>query len=324
MGKEKCISVIIPIFNVEKYIERCLDSVINQSYQNLQIICIDDGSTDRSGEICDEYSKLDARVQVIHKMNGGSSAARNAGLEVANGEYITFVDADDWLERDMYELLIEKANETTSGIDIVVCSYNFAFEDRIEPAYNCKDVPTHEMPVKQFLPYIYIRDDYRGVASYLWNKLFKNDVINGRGSVTRFDVSLGSLGDDILFAAECFMKAENIAYIPYCGYNYFQRKGATFQGAIASRLEKMCPLISYERIIELYIHNDVNSDTIDYIKRFYVYHGGLLLEYAIEKKYVEKIKVLKEKIILYYEVYVKTNSDYPDRIKWMDNLLDYS
>lgn len=234
MKKEKLISVIIPVYNVEKYIKKCLDSVINQSYKNLQIICVDDGSTDQSGKICDDYSRLDERVSVIHKKNGGSSAERNTGLEIEKGEYITFVDADDWLENNMYKFMIEKSEQTESGIDIVACSYNFAYEGKMEPTNNRKKVPVYEMPVKQFLQYIYIRDDYRGVASYVWNKLFKNDVINGRGSKTRFDVTLGSSGDDILFAAECYMKAENIIYLPYCGYNYLQRKGATFQGAIAN------------------------------------------------------------------------------------------
>lgn len=234
MKKEKLISVIIPVYNVEKYIKKCLDSVINQSYKNLQIICVDDGSTDQSGKICDDYSRLDERVSVIHKKNGGSSAERNTGLEIEKGEYITFVDADDWLENNMYKFMIEKSEQTESGIDIVACSYNFAYEGKMEPANNRKKVPVYEMPVKQFLQYIYIRDDYREVASYVWNKLFKNDVINGRGSKTRFDVTLGSSGDDILFAAECYMKAENIIYLPYCGYNYLQRKGATFQGAIAN------------------------------------------------------------------------------------------
>lgn len=99
------ISVIIPVYNVEKYLERCLRSVINQTYKNLEIILVDDGSTDNSGNICDVYKENDNRIKVIHKTNGGLSSARNAGLDIAGGDYIGFVDSDDWIELNMYEYL---------------------------------------------------------------------------------------------------------------------------------------------------------------------------------------------------------------------------
>ena len=99
------ISIIVPVYNVEKYLEKCIDSILNQSYQNLEIILIDDGSTDNSGSICDEYKKKDQRVQVIHQKNQGQSSARNAGLNIAKGSYIGFVDSDDWIEQNMYEKL---------------------------------------------------------------------------------------------------------------------------------------------------------------------------------------------------------------------------
>ncbi|HJA50079.1 MAG TPA: glycosyltransferase, partial [Candidatus Fusicatenibacter intestinipullorum] len=91
------ISVIIPVYNVEKYLKRCLDSVINQTYKNLEIILIDDGSTDNSGKICDEYAQKDERIIVIHKENGGVSSARNKGLDICIGDYISFIDSDDWI-----------------------------------------------------------------------------------------------------------------------------------------------------------------------------------------------------------------------------------
>ena len=103
------ISVIIPVYNIEQYLPRCLDSVIAQTYNNLEIILVDDGSTDSSGEICDKYSLLDNRIKVIHKSNGGVSSARNEGLEVAKGDYIGFVDGDDIIEKDMYQILLDNA-----------------------------------------------------------------------------------------------------------------------------------------------------------------------------------------------------------------------
>lgn len=113
------ISVIVPVYNVEPYVRKCLDSIINQTYRDLEILVVDDGSTDRSGEICDEYVKQDERVQVFHTENKGLSAARNLGLDKATGEWIGFVDSDDWIEPDMYEKLLRRAEET--GTDIVEC-----------------------------------------------------------------------------------------------------------------------------------------------------------------------------------------------------------
>ena len=103
---EEKISVIIPVYNVEPYLRKCLDSVINQTYRNLEIIIVDDGSPDNCGAICDEYAARDDRVIVIHKKNGGVSAARNDGIRIASGKWITFVDPDDWCEPDYYEMLI--------------------------------------------------------------------------------------------------------------------------------------------------------------------------------------------------------------------------
>lgn len=112
MADEK-VSVIVPVYNVEKYLRRCLDSIVNQTYRNLEIILVDDGSPDNSGAICDEYAGKDDRIQVIHQGNGGLSAARNTGLDVATGAYVSFVDSDDWLQDEFVEKLYEKAEENT-------------------------------------------------------------------------------------------------------------------------------------------------------------------------------------------------------------------
>ena len=119
---EEKISVIIPVYNVEKYISRCLDSILNQSYKNVEIIIINDGSTDKSGLICDEYSKRYDNIRVFHKENGGVSSARNLGITVAKGEYITFADPDDFLNKDMYKILYDNAKNNNS--DITICSVN--------------------------------------------------------------------------------------------------------------------------------------------------------------------------------------------------------
>ena len=110
------ISIVIPVYNVEKYLKQCLDSIINQTYTNLEIILVDDGSTDNSGTICDYYSKIDKRIRVIHKKNEGQSIARNIGIKVSNGKYIGFLDSDDWVEQDMYRFLIENIEKYNADI----------------------------------------------------------------------------------------------------------------------------------------------------------------------------------------------------------------
>ena len=102
------ISVIVPIYNVEKYLARCVDSIVNQTYKNLEIILVDDGSPDRCPQMCDDYAEKDSRIKVVHKKNGGLSDARNAGMAVATGEYISFIDSDDWIDLETYDLVLEK------------------------------------------------------------------------------------------------------------------------------------------------------------------------------------------------------------------------
>ena len=128
MKKIPKVSIIIPIYNVEKYLKCCLDSILVQTFQDWEAILVDDGSKDSSGIICDEYAAKDARVRVIHKENGGLSSARNAGLAIASGDWIMHLDGDDWIEQDMLERLIQKGEDT--GADIVMGDFLFAYSDR--------------------------------------------------------------------------------------------------------------------------------------------------------------------------------------------------
>ncbi|MBI6056665.1 glycosyltransferase [Clostridium perfringens] len=114
----KKISVIVPIYNVEKYLEKCINSILNQTYKNLEVILVDDGSPDNCGKICDEYALKDNRIKVIHKENGGLSSARNSGLDIATGDYIGFVDSDDWIESNMYEILLNNAIKYNADISV--------------------------------------------------------------------------------------------------------------------------------------------------------------------------------------------------------------
>ena len=124
------ISVIVPIYKTEQFLSKCIDSIINQTYKNLEIILVDDGSPDNCPKICDEYAKRDNRIKVIHKENGGLSSARNAGIEIATGDFSAFVDSDDWIDSDMYESLVKLSDEYNA--DIAECGYRFIRPWKVE------------------------------------------------------------------------------------------------------------------------------------------------------------------------------------------------
>lgn len=172
----KKISVIVPIYNGEKFLKRCVDSIINQTYSDLEIVLVDDGSTDSSGQICDEYAQLDSRIIVIHKENGGLSDARNKALDIISGEYVAFVDCDDYIAFDMYEKMFKRLCKDKS--DMVFCNYYRLDEKdvsdcesyRLTPFINVSDqVLTRD---EAFDFYIEHGGDY--VAA--WNKLYKRDI----------------------------------------------------------------------------------------------------------------------------------------------------
>lgn len=172
------ISVIIPVYNVEKYLHRCLDSVIAQTYQNLEIICVDDGSIDESGRICDQYAVRDARIKVIHQENQGLSAARNRGLDAAEGEYIAFVDSDDYILEDMYKKMLDKL--LNYNVDLCVCQWQYEFSDgrqvvkkkNIDPTiYGCKSS-------LEFARFLYMGNYENGVVVAAWNKLYRRALLD--------------------------------------------------------------------------------------------------------------------------------------------------
>lgn len=172
------ISVIIPVYNVEKYLHRCLDSVIAQTYQNLEIICVDDGSIDESGRICNQYAVRDARIKVIHQENQGLSAARNRGLDAADGEYIAFVDSDDYILEGMYKKMLDKLLDYS--VDLCVCQWQYEFSDgrqvvkkkNIDPTiYGCKTS-------LEFARFLYRGNYENGVVVAAWNKLYRRALLD--------------------------------------------------------------------------------------------------------------------------------------------------
>ncbi|MBR4633035.1 MAG: glycosyltransferase [Elusimicrobia bacterium] len=208
MEKKDLISVIIPVYNVEQYLKHCVDSVINQTYKNLEIILVDDGSTDNSGKICDGYALKDNRIKTIHKQNSGVSSARNEGLKIAKGNYIGFIDSDDYIEEDMYEVLYNLLIE--NKVEIACCDY-FVFNKKEK-----KYIPCSDNTVNEVLSVNEILNTKRGHSGNLWNKLYSKKII---GNI-RFDEKL-SFGEDYLFVIESFFEAKKIAFCKDAKYYYY-------------------------------------------------------------------------------------------------------
>lgn len=203
------ISVIVPIYNVEPYLCRCLDSLINQTYRALQIILVDDGSPDNCGKVCDEYSKLDSRITVIHKLNGGVSSARNTGLDAAKGDYIGWVDPDDWIEPDMFEYMLGKAMDNSA--DIVVCGRAEQYPTRtVIKGWSEETIYTREQALEQLI-------NDQALGSYLWDKLWRASLFDG----IRFPE--GRTFEDVYVMHVLFSRADKTVCLPETKYYYLQR-----------------------------------------------------------------------------------------------------
>lgn len=230
------ISVIIPVYNTGKYLFKCLDSIINQTYRNLEIIIVDDGSTDESSIICDGYALKDDRIRVIHKENEGVSKARNTGIAVATGDFFHFPDSDDYIENDTYEYLLDLINK--HNCDMINYEYFVNYPNR---------VITHKIDENKYGLF-----DKKGAHSILitdqafaWNKFFSKEVIEGvnfREDILR--------GEDCLFAHYAIEKCEKIWFDVRPLYHYVQSEDSACRGHF--RISQLTALKLYDAYKEMY------------------------------------------------------------------------
>lgn len=213
------ISIIVPIYNTEKYLHKCVESIRNQTYENLQIILVDDGSPDNCPMLCDQMAMVDKRIVVIHKKNGGLSDARNAGLDAAEGEYICFLDSDDYYEPNTIEtavLAIRRHN-----CDAVIWGYYADFYSSEEILIR-SEIKTVSESIRFYGTPIKWNNNLLGLTGYAWNKLYRRKFIGS----SRFPKGV-SLVEDLLFNAPLFLKSNNLIYISEALTHYIQRPRRT-------------------------------------------------------------------------------------------------
>jgi len=235
------ISVIVPIYKVEKYLPKCIDSLLNQTYRDLEIILVDDGSPDGCGEICDVYAARDNRIKVIHQANAGVSAARNAGLRVAGGEYIGFVDADDFCDIDMYAVMLEQMQD--GNYDIVVCGYDYVDEQGIVTrpyrVSGVEFVSERELLSKYFDMPPSIR---LGVA----NKIFRRSLLQDLG----FTVGLKG-AEDGEFLGKYIQRVHRGVIVHRPLYKNCERNGSATRGGLG--YQAVLPALSVYRVVYDYV-----------------------------------------------------------------------
>lgn len=314
------ISVIVPCYKVEGYLPKCVESIMGQTYKDLEIILVDDGSPDSCPQICDEFARKDSRIKVIHKENGGLSSARNAGLDIATGDYIAFVDSDDWLELDMYEVLVSAISETNSDIatcDPYFCKYGT--ESRITISHNTGNRVVIEDNNDIFL---HILEPKPLLRFEVWNKLFTRSLIGK----TRFKV--GQRYEDVYFDRIVFSRAKKLVAVDRALYNYLEyRPGSTVSSFNVGRLSKFEELDKYIEHFNDIGRLDISRSFQKSAAESAMYFYGAVLQFDqtsdvkdfIYKKYCDYYRGMKihpfKYIVFYYapwvlRVYLKIKNVY--------------
>lgn len=218
MKNKGLISVIVPVYNVRKYIEKCIYSIINQTYKNLEIIIIDDGSTDGSETLCDKFKDKDQRVIVLHQKNSGQSRARNKGLEIASGEYIGFVDADDWIDNDFFEKLIEKSEK--EDLDMCVCNRKI-FSEQGKMLYETTSILDKTYSMKDVNKYFY--NHFFQYTPVIYNRIYKRTVWKDIEFLELKEIGT----EDALANFEIMFRLKRVGEVNTTFYNNLEREGST-------------------------------------------------------------------------------------------------
>jgi glycosyltransferase involved in cell wall biosynthesis len=228
------ISIIVPVYKVEPYIHKCVDSILAQTFSDFELILVDDGSPDNCGSICDAYAEKDKRVKVIHKNNEGISTARNAGLDLAKGDYIGFVDSDDWIESDMYELLYNMC--ISNDCEIASCTSKIYYSDKTVIT------GTHSLKILDKSEAMRVVIEGSLYDEVVWTKLFKRSLLDG----VRFPV--GRVYEDTAFTYRVIHRSQRVCCIGEPKYNYVKRNGSTMDSATKNM--RIDAILIYEEMFE--------------------------------------------------------------------------
>lgn len=252
-NKDKLISIIVPIYKVEKYLKKCIESILKQTYKNIEIILVDDGSPDNCGKICDYYKQMDKRIKVIHKNNGGLSEARNYGIREARGDYLLFVDSDDFIAENICEILINNINKYSA--DMAICNFYYVFEN--------KKAIKNEMSSKKDVQVLekenIIREyflNYSVDLNVAWNKLYKKDIFKGKNAIL---FPVGKLHEDTYIMYKIYYNLNRLVRINKPLYYYRQRNDSIISSFSIKNVEDIMGYIKDYYIFSKNVDEDLRQ-----------------------------------------------------------------
>lgn len=295
------ISIIIPVYNSERYLKKCLDSILNQTYKNLEIILIDDGSEDGSLKIMNEYKKNDKRIKIIKKNNSGVSSSRNIGIKNSTGEFITFIDSDDAIDMRYFEKTMKYFNDTE--IDIVCTNYNYDYNGNLKRNRNFVSGKVSNIIALNPASNYYI--------TTVWGKIFKSDIIKS----LKFDEKI-FYSEDTLFYTEALLKAKNIFFLNEFLYNYFINENGAMKNKDLKKYST--DLLARYKILKIYKQNNLPKNIIKNAE-IYLLHSYVNIAFlAKQQNYklqlnLDKKSLLKLSLILSFwgSKFIKTK----DKVK---------
>lgn len=284
------LSIIVPVYKTEKKLARCIESIQNQTLKDFELILVDDGSPDKSGQICDEYAQKDSRINVIHQKNKSAAVARNNGIKAACGEYIGFVDSDDYISKNYFDMLIAA---TKQGADITICNYLSVSPngntDRMNHGFKDGSI-LNRTEIEQIL-YSNIFSNKNTVGYFqLWNKIFRRDFIIKNNIFINEEMSFG---EDMMFVLKCFSECDRIAFCENAGYYYEMTENGLFSKYRRSFIHDISAC--YSQIIKQTAPQEYNRD--DLLPLNLKYFNYINRQFADISKY-EKNKFLQIRRVL--------------------------
>lgn len=298
------ISVIVPVYNAVKYLPQCIESLINQTFSDIEVILVDDGSTDGSFDVCERYSRQDARITVLHKSNGGPVSARKAGLQAAHGQYISFADGDDWMEPDMLERMYQRL--IGEHVDVVMCGRYEDTEDQRRKVFH--GIPEGRYGKRELLQFVYPKmiagtDFFEwGIFPGVWDKLFRRTCIEPFQNEVDDRITMG---DDAACTYPCLLNADSIYVMQECFYHYRQTASSVVKAIPDKALERERFRILYQSVDESfqkYVHIfDLRAQWKRYLLFLMVPRADTLLEGIEDLEYLFPFPKVKknDRIILY-------------------------
>ncbi|SHO48783.1 glycosyltransferase family 2 protein [Anaerocolumna xylanovorans] len=309
------LSIIIPMYNAEDYIGKCLDSIRNLTFQDYEVICVDDGSADRTLSVCKRYQSQDKRLHIVSSFHSGVSKARNIGIGESRGEYIAFIDSDDYIEDSMYEDMICQLDITKADVAVSDFYIDTGMESRIRK--NERVV----LPVfdgKQLLKYAFEREHYHGITAWLWNKVFRKSIII-KDEPIQFEENL-EIGEDVVFIVKFALRTYKAIHVEKAFYHHVNRENSLSKEYNSKKYNDR--LLAYKMAIQILKENGITEETAIWLKRFYVYHAANFVESAKREGDWYHEHSHKKDIKTYLNEYIRTNQRYPERIKRIYELLD--